>query len=277
MTMLSLRLDYYKTAGSFAMSTGKYSGGYDQTSLSPKLGLVYQPIRDKLSLFVNYMNGFANLSPALQQPNGEIEGLKPQYANQMEGGAKFNVMNGKISGSLSYYDIKVTNSVRTETVSGQVISVQDGTQNSTGFELDLTANPISELNIVAGYAYNENKYTRAGVVKASPTRTVPLTGKYLAASPKNVANIWASYSFFSGELKGLGFGAGVNYVDSSWFDSINEFTLPSYTLVGASVFYAHHKFRIGLKGNNLLNQQYWNSTGMPQKPANFLTEIRFRF
>lgn len=274
MAMLSLRGEYYKTEGNFSPTTGKYTGGFDKTAMSPKLGLVFQPLKERLSLFVNYMNGFNYLAPAQQQVNSDPSGLKPQYGNQLEGGVKFAFMNNRISGSASYYDIKETNSTRTESIAptgggaNQVITVQDGTQNSKGYEFDLTANPFEGFNVIAGYAYNENKYS-----KASPA----LTGKNLTSSPRNVANMWLSYSILRGKLSGIGLGAGGNYVSDSWFDSANLFTNPSYTLINATVFYNYGKYRLGLKANNIGDAQYWNSTGMPQKSRYFLAELRYRF
>lgn len=268
MAMASLRVERYTTEGALAFATGKRSGNYKQTALSPKFGLLYQVLPERLSVFANYMNGFSNLAPAQQIVDGGLEGLKPQYANQLEGGIKYSFLNDHISGSLSYYDIKVSNSIRTETVSGQVLTLQDGTQRSKGLEFDFTANPVNGLNIVAGYAYNQNKYEKASVA---------LTGKFLMASPKNVANFWASYVLTGSTLPGLGLGAGGNYVSDSWFDSANRVTLPSYTLVNATIFYEQAKYRIGLKANNIGDEHYWNPTGMPQNPRNFLLDFRVRF
>jgi iron complex outermembrane receptor protein len=267
MAMVSLRADRYTTDGTLDLNKGQYSGDYSQTSWSPKLGLVYQPVLDKVSVFANYMNGFVNLAPATQPDNTILE-LKPQYGNQWEGGVKVNILKDRLSGSLSYYDIRVTNSTRTEVRDGKNWTVQDGTQNSKGFELELISNPVRGLNIVAGYAYNENKYTKASAA---------LEGKLLPFSPKNVGNIWVSYYLTGGKAKGLGAGIGGNYVSKSWFEATNTFELPAYTLLNAALFYDQPKYRIAFKANNLLNEEYWNSNGTPQKLLNFLASITFRF
>jgi iron complex outermembrane receptor protein len=267
MAMISLRADRYTTDGTLNLNTGQYTGNFNQTSWSPKFGLVYQPVLEKVSLFANYMNGFVNLAPAAQPDNTILE-LKPQYGNQWEGGVKVNILNDKLSGTLSYYDIKVTNSTRTEIRDGKNWTLQDGTQSSKGYELELIANPAPGLNIVAGYAYNENKYTKASAA---------LEGKFLAASPENLANIWLSYYITKGKTRGLGFGAGGNYVSSSWFEAANVFELPAYTLLNASIFYDQPKYRLAVKGNNLLGEEYWNSNGTPQKQLNFLASVTFKF
>lgn len=162
----------------------------------------------------------------------------------------------------------MTNVTRTEIVDGKTFMFQDGTQRSKGYEVELTANPVTGLNIVAGYAHNENRYT-----KASPA----LQGKLIVGSPKDIANIWVSYHLLQGKGRGLGFGAGGNYVGDSWFESSNTFLLPGYTLLSASVFYDQPKYRLALKGNNLLNEKYWDTNGIPQKPVNFLASVTFKF
>ncbi|SEA64280.1 iron complex outermembrane recepter protein [Arachidicoccus rhizosphaerae] len=261
--MLSVRGDRYSTRGAYSIATGKYAGGYHQNAVSPKFGLVYQVIKDQVSLFANYMNGFANLAPAVQ-PDGSILKLKPQYANQFEGGVKIDALHHRLNATLNYYRIDVTNSVRQEIRDNQAFSVQDGTQLSRGFEAELIANPLNGLNINAGYAYNKNTYEKA---------TAALQGKTLPASPKHVGNLWASYFLTRGAIKGFGLGLGANYVSDSWFEPTNNFAVPAYTLLSAALYYDHPKYRITIKGNNLLDQKYWNATGMAQKPINFLASI----
>lgn len=265
--MASVRIDRYSTDGTYTQRTGLYAGNYKQTSVSPKFGVVYQLLNNKLSLFGNYMNGFVNLGP-VTQPDNSILVLKPQYGNQWEGGVKFSLLNNKINGGLSYYNIDITNSTRNETISGRTFTFQDGTQRSKGMEAELISNPIPGLNIVAGYAYNKNQYA-----KASPA----LQDKQVVFSPNNTANLWISYVITKGSVKGLGFGTGGNYVGDSWFETTNTFKVPSYTLVNATVFFDQKTYRISLKGNNLTDQKYWNNNGTPQKPVNFLASVAFKF
>lgn len=266
MAMLSLRVDRFSTKGSYDVRTGAYTANseYQQTSLAPKFGLVYQLIKDKISVFGNYMNGFTNLAPVVQSDNSVLK-LDTQYGTQWETGVKFDIVRNRLNATVSYYDISVTNSTYKDAATNNTI--QDGTQNSKGVDVEVIANPVAGLNIVAGYAFNENTYT-----KSSPA----LLGKSLAASPKNAANIWASYTLPEGKMKGLGIGVGGNYVSDSWFETTNTFVLPSYTLLNGALFYDQPKYRISLKGNNLLNEKYWNATGMPQKTINFLVSLAIK-
>lgn len=267
MAMASVRVDRFSTKGTYTQSTGLYAGAYEQTSVSPKFGLVYQLIRNRLSLFGNYMNGFVNLAPVTQPDNSILE-LKPQYGNQWEGGVKFDLFNTQLNGSVSFYNINVTNSTRTELVNGLNFTRQDGTQRSRGVEAEVIASPFKGLTIVAGYGYNENTYINS---------TAALKGKNVIFSPNHIGNAWVSYTVPAGSIKGFGLGAGANYTGASWFDAANSFKIPAYTLLSATIFYDAPKFRIGVKGNNLSDERYWNNNGSPQKPSNFITSVSFKF
>jgi iron complex outermembrane receptor protein len=266
MAMLSVRIDRFSTKGTLTPATGIYVGAYEQTSVSPKFGLVYQLIPNRVSVFGNYMNGFVNLAP-IAQPDNTILVLKPQYGNQWEGGVKFDLFNTKLNGSISIYNIDVTNSTRTELVNGQSFTFQDGTQRSRGIEAEVIASPLKGMSIIAGYGYNENEYT-----KAIPA----LKNKNVTFSPNHIGNIWISYTVPAGKAKGLGAGGGVNYVGAAWFDAANSFKVPEYTLLSGTVFYDAPKFRVSLKGNNLSNERFWNNNGTPQKTAHFITSVSFK-
>ncbi|RZJ52588.1 MAG: TonB-dependent receptor [Flavobacterium sp.] len=233
--MVSARFDHYEDR----------IDDYNQNALSPKMGVVYQILKDKVSVFGNYMNGFTNVGPSEtdQSPTQAVD-FKLEQANQIEGGVKVELLGGKLNGTLSYYDIKVKDKVRyTDT-----FPVQDGTQSSKGFEADLIANPFRGFHLIMGYGYNESEYT-SGEMK----------GNTPYAAPKNVANLWLSYKILDGKAKGVGFGFGGNTQSDSYANDENTFTVNGYAVMDATVFYEKPKFRIGLKLNNIANKEYWTS------------------
>jgi iron complex outermembrane receptor protein len=266
--MLSLRADRFSNKGDENVVADTTTGQYGQTAFSPKLGLVYQVVKDKVALFGNYMNGFQN-------ENGEDHDhhpFKPEQANQLEGGVKLNLLDGKLTSTVSYYNIKVNDVLRTDPNFPQY-SIQDGTQYSKGLEAQVTANPFPGFNIVAGYAHNDSKYENI-----DPT----LNGyRPESAGPADVANLWVSYRLTRGGAKGLGLGFGGNYACKN--DIINEsdgiFTLPAYTVLNATVFYDQPKYRIGVKLNNLTDKKYWVGwdTIIPQMPFNFSATVAVKF
>lgn len=278
--LLSLRLDYFASNGTFNYVTGKElaDSRFYQTSLSPKLGLVYEIVQDKVSVFGNYMNGFVNVAP-VTQPVPEVNGnFKPMYANQLEGGVKLNLLQNRLTVTASYYDIKVKNMTRPENYNyngtDYTITVQDGTQRSKGAELEIMAVPVKGLNLIAGYAYNESKLKTQG--KDSDGF------RPASAGPPTIANLWLSYTLFKGTLKGLGLGAGVNYASEHvTADAVTtgRFVFPQYTLVNATVFYEASKFRVGVKLDNITDVQYFVGQGVisPQMPFNASANVTLRF
>lgn len=266
LAMAGIRVDRYFNKGTYTPSTGITAGNYNQTALSPRFGLVYQVVKDKVSVFGNYMNGFTNVSGS--DFNGNT--FKPQQANQLEGGLKFDL--SKISATLSYYDIRVTNVTRDDPdhTTGS-FQIQDGTQLSRGFEAEVVANPFPGMNIVAGYTYNDSKYTKsnASVLGLRPTT---------AGSPR-AANLWASYRLIHGAAQGLGIGFGGIY-GSEYYQTNTatfKFSIPSYVVLDASVFYDQPRYRIGMKVDNLTNEKYWSYRLAAQAPTKVTGSVTFKF
>lgn len=255
--MLSLRVD------KFERKKVGITEGFKQTALSPKLGLVYQLAKDKVSLFGNYMNGFQNLGP-VTQPDGSVLVLNPVYAAQYEGGVKAELIDKKLSITASYYNIDIDNATRTEAN----FTIQDGKQRSKGVDFELIGNPVAGLTLVAGYAYNDNR-----IIKSS---NVLIEGNKATTSPQSVANFWATYTM-QNQLKGLGFGFGANYADKNFFTADNTFYMPAYTVYNATAFYDQSKWRLGLKLNNLTDKKYWDIGGNSQTPRNVMASLSFKF
>lgn len=265
--MASLRVDRFISEGVTNTLSRKQSGNYNQTALSPKFGLVYEVLKDKVSLFANYMNGFKNV-PGRDQPDKTYSVFKPQRANQLEGGVKVE-LSDLFNATVSYYNIDVTNSLYTETRKDGNYTLQGGTQNSKGFEVELIGKPFTGFNYVASYGYNDNEFVSGAN-----------EGKRAIGTPDHVFNIWASYALTNGRAKGLGLGVGNSYISKAFLDAANTFTLGAYNLLDATVFYNRPKYSIRVKANNILDKKYWVSDGYyarPQKPFNFMASVAYKF
>lgn len=271
--MAGVRLDRFENLGDI-----NGEGGFDQTTLSPKFGVLYQPIADKMSIFANYQNSFNNVAPALVgDPNAGPQTLKsfdPEQANQLEFGLKTNLFDYRLNATISYYDIQVSDKVMTDP-SNPFNRVQEGTVESSGFELEVNANPIDGFNLRGGYTTNESEITETDDANQLGTRP-------LEAGPKNLYNFWASYELQNGSLKGIGFGFGINGSSERAvlnYANTGTFLLPEYTIANASVFYQVAKFRVDLKVNNLFDKEYYSgwSTITPQEPRAFLMSLKYRF
>jgi len=251
----------------------------EQTTVSPKFGLVYQPVKDKVSVFGNYMNGFINVAPAevsdIDGNNTRLKTFDAEHANQYEFGVKSNLLNGKVSATASYYGIQVKNRVMTDP-ENQNNSIQGGEVESKGFELSLIANPINGLNIIAGFSDNDSEVTKdyedSGYLGFRPEE----------AGPDQLVNLWINYTFKGSVLNGLGFGVGGNY--ASEYKTLNRdvtgtFILPSYTILNASVSYTAAQYGIIVKVNNLTDEKYYSgwSTVTPQNLRNVSVSLNYKF
>ncbi|GGA66041.1 TonB-dependent receptor [Flavobacterium palustre] len=266
--MASLRVDRFMNA---------QNGTYNQTALSPKFGVVFQPILDKVSLFANYMNGFTNVAPA-EDINGTTRTprvFNPEHADQLEFGTKLNLFEDKLYATFNYYKIKVTDRVYNIRNSATDITYyQNGAQKNEGFEAEIIANPIPGFNIVAGYSYVDANVTKGDIntIGYRPT----------SAGAYNTANLWASYRFQENALKGFGLGFGGNYSGENKITNglvTGTFTIPEYTVLNSSIFYGNEKFTLTLKIDNIANVDTYDgwSTIHPRNMRSASASFSYKF
>jgi iron complex outermembrane receptor protein len=270
--MLSARVDHFTgNPTAYAVEESKAT-----TTFSPKLGLVYQPIQDKLSIFANYMNGFQNVEPV---QNVASDGSKyfayfdPEHANQWEVGTKASLVKDKLSITASYYNIKVKDKVMPDPTNVQN-SIQGGEVESKGFEVSVVGSPIDGLNIIAGFSHNDSEVT-----VGDPTY---VGYRPEEAGPKNLFNFWANYKVQEGALKNVGIGFGANSASELYTlnrASIGTFAIPSYTIFNAALSYNEDKYSVILKLDNIANKKYFSgwSTVTPQRLRTVSLSLSYRF
>lgn len=269
--LAALRVDRYDNKGGIYYSPVE---GYNQTLVSPKFGVVYQPVKDRVALFANFQNSFNNLGYYLDATE-QSQLAKPERANQWETGVKLDAAGGRFSATFSYYDIRVKDRLRTLGTNTlfQTLSAQDGTQWSRGAEVNLVANPVRGLNIVGGFAYNYSVWVNS-------TEDVNGLRPNTASSPY-LANAWVSYRQPEGPLRGLGAGFGGNYASDNKIQNTttNVFTLPNYTVLNASIFYDQPKYRISAKVDNLTDKHYWIgfTTMNAQRLRSIVGSVAYKF
>jgi iron complex outermembrane receptor protein len=272
--MASLRYDRFDYQGD-QNDTSDDDTEYTQSTLSPKFGIVYQPLIDQLSIFANYQNGFSYVNPEYVttydgdgNATSNLQSYDVEEANQFEFGVKTNMFNNKLETTLSYYNINVGNVYYWST------QTQDLDVNSQGIELEVNVNPINNLNIHTGFSYNDSEITD------SPSATFLEGNRYGESGPEITYNFWADYKFLEK------FGAGIGFNGQTEYDTMvdykattGSFYLPGYTILNASVYYETDKFRVGVKGNNLADKTYYSgwSTVTPQQRRMILGTMNFKF
>lgn len=257
--LAALRVDHYKSTG---------TSGYEQTSLSPKFGIVYEVLKEQLSVFGNMLDGFKNKGSGTG-PDGETVQWKPEHATQFEGGIKTQLFNNKLTSTIGFYNIKVKNIVRAIDAD---TNIQDGDRKSKGFDIDVTALPLPGWTFIVGYGYNDSKLS-----SVDNAGDASLNGNRPSNLPLHSFNLWTDYKLSKGALSGAGVGVGANYADKSYYSDRNLIYNPSRFTMDATVYYVQSKYRLSLKMNNLTNKRGWTlGRGMqPIKSRELLGSVSF--
>ncbi len=225
------------------------------SALSPRVGLVYQ-LTPALSLYGSYSQSFKPNTD--RTTTGQV--LDPQRGKGYEFGVKSELFDGKLLATLAYFDITKQN-VPVGDPNDPFASIASGEQRSQGIEVDVAGELAPGWKVIAAYA-NTN-----GRVTADTDAT--LVGKKLYGVPDNAFSLWSTYEFQQGGLKGLGFGAGLNYIGERQGDLDNSFTADSYLTVDAALFYKKDDWRFGLALKNIGNTKYVETVGNRRGSANF--------
>ncbi len=266
--LLGARFDTYKQTDRDFVSNDSFS--QSGSNLSPRFGLVYQPIQP-ISLYASYSESFTPVISGVFSNRADGSPFKPERGRQYEVGIKADLSN-KLSATLAFFDLTRSN-VLTDDPNDSRFSIQTGEQNSQGIELNVSGEILPGWNIYGGYTYTNARLT-------SDT-TFPV-GNRLQTSPQNAFSLWTSYELQKGDLKGLGFGLGFFYVGDRAGDLANSFMIPSYFRTDASIFYKQDRLRISLNFRNLFNIDYFETAQnrnriVPGAPFEVQGTISWRF
>ena len=193
------------------------------------------------------------------------QSFKPTTGEQYEAGIKYEPQGWRALFTASVFQITQQNVLTTDPVNVGY-SVQDGEVRSRGIELEAKANITANLDIIASYTYLDAVVTQANPNEAGISKV----GTAPSGVPHNSAALWAYYTFHEGALDGLGIGAGLRYVGSSWAvmneSNGGQIAIPGYTLVDASLRYDLGKLdeqlrgaTFSLSGTNLFDTEYYTA------------------
>jgi iron complex outermembrane recepter protein len=234
------------------IETNTFDGAF-----TPRFGLVYQPTK-MMSIFGSYSNSFT-LNTGV-----DISGnaLPPSFINQFEVGMKNELLDGLLSANITAYQIVNSNLAQTSLANGNTntnIRELAGEVTSRGVEVDLKSKPFLGFSLMAGYSFNETKYTRSNIF---------IEGSLLRYNPNHTANASIYYTFSDTKLKGLNLGLTAMYFGERQAGRSTRLTVANdvfklipvnaYTQIDASAGYNFTKFSIRAKVSNLLNELSYN-------------------
>ncbi|MBX2849378.1 MAG: TonB-dependent siderophore receptor [Acidiferrobacterales bacterium] len=222
-------------------------------NVSGQLGAIYD-VTNELSTYVSYAESFKPNFPTITE--GVYSGdFDPETAKQVEIGIKSSAFDDKLRLSLSAYKLERKN---VATVDGSLNTVLNGKTETSGIDLSSSIQFLEGLNVLASYSYMDAEITESN--DGSNDGNTPYN------IPENKARLWGSYEIQDGDLAGLGFGLGAEYVDNRFGNDANTFVLPSYTVYDAAVWYylplsGEMKLRLNAGIKNLTDETYYTASG----------------
>ena len=190
--------------------------------LSPQAGLVFET-SDAVSLYAVYGEGFrANIGT---DASGRI--FDPETSQSIEAGAKLSLLDGKLTGTFSLYEMQKSNVLATDTANpGFLVAI--GKARSRGAELDIAGQITPSLGILLSYAYTDAE-SRSSILDPNFSFQIR-PGDPLINIPKHSLNVQLTQDLKLGSTNGR-IGAGVQHVGERSGETGTTLKLPSHNLV----------------------------------------------
>ncbi len=244
--------------------------GRTDTFWSPRIGLVWQPSPEQ-SYYVSWNKSY--------QPSGETFALAannadiaPETTINREIGAKFDFFGGKLSTTISAFNLKRTGIKSTDPTLNRVVPV--GVQRTRGVELSAQLDLSKGWQAIASYAYLDARIVDSPALDAG----VPIQGNRPTLTPVHSANLWLMKNFDDR----FGLGGGLNYVGDRQANLANTVVLPEYVTADAMAWAQFGKLRAQLNLRNIFDRDYIvaghgtvGNLNMPGAPRSVMLTLRY--
>ena len=266
-----LRYDYVTNEG-YDYVNNRISDQKDK-AWTPQAGLVWHA-SEQVSLYGNYSESFI---PSFSKDiNGDP--LEPEVGEGLEMGMRIQPEDSRFQISASAFQVTKVN-VATADPNDPAFpfgaSIASGKLRSRGLELELNGNLAPGLQAIAGLGFVRTKVLEDNT---------DLKDNAFIRIPEVTADLWLTYELPEGAWRGLGLGAGVNYVGKRWVTTDNTISIDPHTLLNASVYYSRNGWRFDMVLHNLTNEKYvssaWGGTGRsvhPGRPFEAIWTIGYGF
>jgi len=218
------------------------------SQFSPRVGVLVAP-RTDLSIYGNFSRAFAPPSPRV------IEELASESSTQYEGGVKKRFAPWNTEATFAVYYLEREN-IPIPDDSG--FTQQIGNQRSTGFEVDLAAQPTPDTRALLSYAYNDAELTSFAesiVVSIAPPASIVVdrSGNKPAFAPGHLLNFWLSHDL----SRSFGVAFGGRYVGSQFIAEDNLFAIDGVLTFDATAFYRFQDVTLRANFKNLTDREYF--------------------
>lgn len=240
------------------------------TSLSPRLGLVWNPLEDH-AFYTSYSKTFTPVGGELIgiTPGDKNNSLDPQNTRLYEGGVKSDWLDGRLATTLSLYRLEMYNKRSKDPLDPTKVTLT-GLQRTDGIELSARAQLTDELYLRGGIAIQDAEQVKADA---------DLQGKRPMNVSRQNGQLFAGYE--SGQQGWFG-ETGVTAVCDRFADNANTTTLPGYARFDARAGYRWQQWEAQLSAENLTDHDYFVSATsasqiLPGTPRQLNLSAAYRF
>ncbi|KLV39029.1 hypothetical protein SH16_03170 [Aeromonas caviae] len=240
------------------------------TSLSPRLGLVWNPIEEH-AFYTSYSKTFTPVGGELIgiTPGDKNNNLDPQHTRLYEGGVKSDWLNGRLATTLSLYRLEMYNK-RSKDPLDPTRVILTGLQRTDGIELSARAQLTDEIYLRGGVAIQDAEQVKADA---------DLQGKRPMNVSRQNGQLFAGYQ--SGKQGWFG-ETGMTAVGDRFADNANTTALPGYARFDARAGYRRPQWEAQLSVENLTDHDYFVSATsaaqiMPGTPRQLHLTAAYRF
>lgn len=304
-TLAGIRADEFRVFDYNPGSTAavKTSESVAPTAKIPQVGVLFKAL-PSLSFYATYSESFLPVFSSGRNPDGSTFNPKPQSGVGFDLGTKFQILDGRISGSAAVFQVENTDIVRflpAVTIMGntglsETFSPieQSGTDRSEGFELDLRLKPTPSTQVSFSYGYTDawvKSDTSARATLPGGVVYFTRTGHWLANAPKHTVSGWIRQSLGDfGWLKGTYVMGGGRFVtERAMVEAYNIIggvpteppTMDGYAIfdlgTGARFKIGRNNYNLALNVKNVADKVYLENRFRFGAPRTFTLSLRGSF
>ncbi|MFT4267413.1 MAG: TonB-dependent siderophore receptor, partial [Xenophilus sp.] len=255
---LGLRDQGVKTS-SYSSSTGALSSTYDESALTPAVGVVYKPWGPNVSLYANYVQGLSQ-GDSITTAGGYVRDytFAPYKTEQKETGVKWNA--GTFTNTAALFEITKPSLITF--ASGDAYDATDGGEKRVrGLEWNTFGELTRGVRLLGGVAYVQGVLTK--------TDGGTYDGNTAVGVPRWQGNLGLEWDVPG--VAGLTLTGRIQTSSSAYLDSANTLKLPGWTVFDAGARYAtklygrNTVFRLNV--TNLFDRNYYSGVFSESTPV----------
>lgn len=239
-------------SNNFSTVNGAVTASYDQTALTPMVGLVVKPWNN-VAFYANYIEGLSkgDVAPTTARNAGEV--LSPYVSKQEEVGVKVDL--GSLAVTISGFEITKPSAQ----LDADGIFRADGEQRNRGLEFNVFGELQPGMRVLGGVTLIDAELTKTGIPAA------------LGKRPIGVSQVQANLSteLDISFVPGLTLIASTVYTGAQYVDAINTRSIPAWTRLDLGARYNTNingrPVTVRALVQNVFDTNYWS--GVSSFPA----------